>query len=188
MLWILWFGITLTYYGIFTFIPSLLAGRGLTVVRSNEYFFISSLAQVPGYFSAAWLVERVGRRPTLVAYLVGSAIAAYLFGNSGPGSDAIVFAALLSFFNLGAWGVVYTISPELYPTALRATGAGTAAAVGRIGGIIGPFLTPTLTATSLGQSGVFVLFMGLLLITAGAVALLGEETRGKSLEEIAPAA
>ena len=188
MLWILWFGITLTYYGIFTFIPSLLAGRGLTVVRSNEYFFISSLAQVPGYFSAAWLVERVGRRPTLVAYLVGSAIAAYLFGNSGPGNDAIVFAALLSFFNLGAWGVTYTLSPELYPTALRATGAGTAAAVGRIGGIIGPFITPTLTATSLGQSGVFALFMGLLLTTAGAVALLGEETRGKSLEEIAPAA
>ena len=187
MLWILWFGITLTYYGMFTFLPSLLAGRGLSVVRSNEYFFISSLAQVPGYFSAAWLVERVGRRATLVAYLIGSAGAAYLFGNSGAGNDAVIYAALLSFFNLGAWGVVYTLSPELYPTALRATGAGAAAAVGRIGGIIGPFLTPTLAA-SLGQSGVFAVFMGLLLLTAGAVGLLSEETRGKSLEEIAPAA
>ena len=187
MLWILWFGITLTYYGMFTFLPSLLAGRGLSVVRSNEYFFISTLAQVPGYFSAAWLVERVGRRPTLVAYLIGSAGAAYLFGNSGAGNDAVVYAALLSFFNLGAWGVVYTLSPELYPTALRATGAGAAAAVGRIGGIIGPFLTPTLTA-SLGQSGVFGVFVGLLLLTAAAVGLLSEETRGKSLEEIAPAA
>src|SRR5712692_2848645 len=187
MLWILWFGITLTYYGMFTFLPSLLAGRGLSVVRSNEYFFISTLAQVPGYFSAAWLVERVGRRPTLVAYLIGSAGAAFLFGNSGAGNDAVVYAALLSFFNLGAWGVVYTLSPELYPTALRATGAGAAAAVGRIGGIIGPFLTPTLTA-SLGQSGVFGVFVLLLLLTAAAVALLSEETRGKSLEEIAPAA
>jgi putative MFS transporter len=187
MLWILWFGITLTYYGMFTFLPSLLAGRGLSVVRSNEYFFISTLAQVPGYFSAAWLVERVGRRPTLVAYLLGSAGAAYLFGNSGAGNDAVVYAALLSFFNLGAWGVVYTLSPELYPTALRATGAGAAAAVGRIGGIIGPFLTPTLTG-SLGQSGVFGVFVGLLLLTAAAVGLLSEETRGKSLEEIAPAA
>ena len=187
MLWILWFGITLTYYGMFTFLPSLLAGRGLSVVRSNEYFFISSLAQVPGYFSAAWLVERVGRRPTLVAYLIGSAAAAYLFGNSGAGNDAVIYAALLSFFNLGAWGVVYTLSPELYPTALRGTGAGAAAAVGRIGGIIGPFLTPIL-ALSLGQSGVFAVFMGLLLLTAAAVGLLSEETRGKSLEEIAPAA
>jgi putative MFS transporter len=187
MLWILWFGITFTYYGMFTFLPSLLAGRGLSVVRSNEYFFISTLAQVPGYFSAAWLVERIGRRPTLVAYLVGSAISAVLFGNSGAGADAIVYAALLSFFNLGAWGVVYTISPELYPTALRATGAGAAAAVGRIGGIIGPFIVPTLAVTY-GQSAVFGLFMVLLLLTALAVGLLSEETRGRSLEEIAPAA
>ena len=187
MLWILWFGITLTYYGIFTFIPSLLAGRGLSVVRSNEYFFISTLAQVPGYFSAAWLVERIGRRLTLVAYLVGSAIAAYLFGTSGAGNDAVLFAALLSFFNLGAWGVTYTLSPELYPTALRGTGAGTAAAVGRLGGIVGPYLTSTLVV-ALGQSGVFALFTGLLLLTAAAVALLTEETRGRSLEEIAPAA
>jgi putative MFS transporter len=187
MLWILWFGITLTYYGMFTFLPSLLAGRGLSVVRSNEYFFISTLAQVPGYFSAAWLVERVGRRPTLVAYLIGSAISAVLFGTSGAGTDAVVYAAMLSFFNLGAWGVVYTLSPELYPSALRATGAGTAAAVGRIGGIIGPFIVPTL-ALALGQSGVFGLFMGLLLLTAVAVALLSEETKGRSLEEIAPAA
>jgi putative MFS transporter len=186
MLWILWFGITLTYYGMFSFLPSLLAGRGLSVVRSNEYFFYSSLAQVPGYFSAAWLVERIGRRPTLVAYLIGSGVSAYLFGRSGTGTDAIVYAALLSFFNLGAWGVVYTLSPELYPTALRASGAGAAAAVGRIGGIVGPYFTPTLVATW-GQESTFGLFMALLLVTAAAVALLGEETRGQSLEELAPA-
>ena len=187
MLWILWFGITFTYYGIFTFLPTLLAGRGLSVVRSNEFFFLSTLAQVPGYFSAAWLVERVGRRPTLVAYLVGTALSAFAFGNSGTGNDAFVYAALLSFFNLGAWGVVYTVSPEQYPTALRATGAGAAAAVGRIGGTIGPFVTPVLVA-SVGQAGVFGLFMAVLLLTAASVALLSEETRGRSLEEIAPAA
>ncbi len=187
MLWILWFGITLTYYGMFTFLPTLLAARGLSEVRSNEFFFLSTLAQVPGYFSAAWLVERIGRRPTLVAYLVGSAAAALAFGNSGTGTDAFVYAALLSFFNLGAWGVVYTYTPELYPTAVRATGAGTAAAVGRIGGTIGPFITPTLAASA-GQGATFALFMALLLATAVAVATLGEETRSRSLEEIAPAA
>ena len=188
MLWVLWFGITLTYYGIFLYVPTLLAGRGLSVVRSNEFFFLSTLAQVPGYFSAAWLVERWGRKPTLVAYLLGTAVAAFLFGNSGTGTDAFVWAALLSFFNLGAWGVVYTMSPELYPTAIRATGAGVAAAVGRTGGIIGPFLTPVLVPV-LGQSGVFALFMVLLVVTALNVFALAEETKGRSLEEIAgPAA
>jgi putative MFS transporter len=186
MLWILWFGITFTYYGIFLYVPSLLAARGLSEVRSNEFFFLSTIAQIPGYFSAAWLVERWGRKPTLVTYLLGTAAAAFLFGNAGTGTDAFIYAALLSFFNLGAWAIVYTYSPELYPTAIRATGAGIAAAVGRVGGIIGPFLTPVLVPT-LGQSGVFALFMVLLVITALNVWLLAEETKGRSLEEIAGA-
>jgi len=187
MLWILWFGVVLTYYGIFLWIPSILATRGLSEVRSNEFFFLSTLAQVPGYFSAAWLVERIGRKPTLVAYLLGSAGSAFMFGNAGTGTDAFIWAALLSFFNLGAWGVVYTITPELYPTSVRATGSGVAAAVGRIGGIIGPYLTPVLV-TGVAVNGTFAVFMGLLVITAAAVAVLGEETRGRSLEEIAPEA
>jgi putative MFS transporter len=186
MLWILWFGIVFTYYGIFLYVPSLLAARGLSEVRSNEFFFFSTLAQVPGYFSAAWLVERWGRKPTLVTYLLGTAAAALLFGTSETGTVAFIALALLSFFNLGAWGVVYTISPELYPTAVRATGAGVAAAVGRLGGIIGPFLTPVLVPT-LGQSGVFVMFMAVLLVTALSVWLLAEETKGRSLEEISGA-
>jgi MFS transporter, putative metabolite:H+ symporter len=187
MLWILWFGVVLTYYGIFLWIPSILATRGLSEVRSNEFFFLSTLAQVPGYFSAAWLVERLGRKPTLVAFLLGTAGAAFMFGNAGTGTDAFVWAALLSFFNLGAWGVVYTYTPELYPTSVRATGAGVAAAVGRIGGIIGPYLTPVLVP-AIATNGTFGLFMALLVLTAATVAVLGEETRGRSLEEIAPEA
>ena len=187
MLWILWFGVVLTYYGIFLWIPSILATRGLSEVRSNEFFFLSTLAQVPGYFSAAWLVERVGRKPTLVAYLLGTAASAFMFGNAGTGTDAFVWAALLSFFNLGAWGVVYTITPELYPTSVRATGSGVAAAVGRVGGIVGPYLTPVLV-TAIAVNGTFAVFMALLVLTAATVAVLGEETRGRSLEEIAPEA
>jgi putative MFS transporter len=186
MLWILWFGIVFTYYGIFLYVPSLLAARGLSEVRSNEFFFLSTFAQIPGYFSAAWLVERWGRKPTLITYLLGTAAAAFMFGNAGTGTDAFVYAALLSFFNLGAWAIVYTYSPELYPTAIRATGAGIAAAVGRIGGIIGPFLTPVLVPI-FGQAGVFALFMVVLVVTALNVWLLAEETKGRSLEEISGA-
>lgn len=185
MLWLLWFGITFTYYGIFLFVPTLLVGRGLSEVRSNEFFFLSTIAQVPGYFSAAWLVERWGRKPTLVAYLLGSAVSAFLFGSAGAGTDAFIYAALLSFFNLGAWAVVYTITPELYPTAIRATGAGLAAAVGRTGGILGPFLTPVLIPV-IGQTGIFAMFVVVLVLTALVVFALAEETRGRSLEEIAP--
>ena len=87
---------------------------------------------------------------------------------------------------LGAWGVVYLYTPELYPTSIRATGAGIAAAVGRTGGILGPFLTPVLVQDYLGQTGVYAMFMVILVATALFVLVLAEETKGRSLEEIAP--
>ncbi|MFN2519644.1 MAG: MFS transporter [Candidatus Limnocylindria bacterium] len=187
MLWTLWFGVVLTYYGIFIYLPTFLAARGLSEVRSNEFFFLSTLAQIPGYFSAAWLVERWGRKPTLVTYLLGTAAAAIMFGNAQTGTDAFVYAALLSFFNLGAWGVMYTYSPELYPTSIRATGAGAAAAFGRLGAIAGPAAAP-IAAAAYGQPTVFAIFTAILVVTAVVVFGLAEETRGRSLEEIAPAA
>ena len=52
----------------------------------------------------------------------------------------ITSGILLSFFNLGAWGALYAYTPEQYPTVIRGTGAGMAAAVGRVGGILGPLL------------------------------------------------
>ncbi|MDE3103340.1 MAG: MFS transporter [Chloroflexota bacterium] len=183
MLWLLWAGITFTYYGVFTYLPSLLAARGLTEVRSNEFFFVSTIAQVPGYFSAAWLVDRWGRKATLVVYLAGTAAAAFLFGNAGTGTLAFTWAALLSFFNLGAWGVVYTYTPESYPTAIRGGGSGAAAAIGRAFGILAPFAVPLLVP-SLGQGGVFAAFTGLVLLTAIVVLALAEETKGRSLEEL----
>jgi putative MFS transporter len=186
MLWILWFGIVFTYYGIFLWAPTILAARGMTVQRSNEFFFLSTIAQIPGYFSAAWLVERWGRKPTLVTYLIGTAASAFFFGNAGTDTAAFIWISLLSFFNLGAWGVLYTLSPEMYPTAIRASGAGAAASVGRIGGIIGPFLTPVLVPIW-GLTGVFVMFMIVLLVTALNVFVLAEETRGRSLEELGEA-
>jgi MFS transporter, putative metabolite:H+ symporter len=207
MLWILWFGIVFSYYGVFTWLPTLLSQRGFNLNGAFRNVLIITLAQVPGYFSAAWLVERWGRKPTLVTYLLGSAAAAWLLGNSdqpavmdpiaglvsalGLGWDARTVAvlftgSLLSFFNLGAWGVVYTYTPELYPTAARGTGAGSAAAFGRLGAIIGPYLVAWLIdRQGWTQGAIFAMFMVTFLVVVVAVALLGEETRGKALEQLA---
>jgi len=189
VLWVLWFGITFSYYGVFIWLPQLLVDRGLSTVRSFEYVLITTLAQVPGYFSAAWLVERWGRRPTLVTYLLGSAVSALLLGRAGDDPTLLIWSCLLSFFNLGAWGVVYTYTPEQYPTEMRAFGAGSAASFGRLGGIIAPYLTPWLMSSAgFGQPAVFTVFMAVFAATGLVVLLLGEETRGRALEEIAATA
>lgn len=57
MLWILWFGIVYSYYGIFTWLPSLMVGQGYTVIKTFEYVLIMTLAQLPGYLRT-YLVDR----------------------------------------------------------------------------------------------------------------------------------
>lgn len=187
MLWILWFGIVFAYYGVFTWLPSLLVERGLTVARSFSYVLVTTLAQIPGYFSAAYLVERRGRKPTLAVYLLGSAASAWLLGNAGTAPILVLWGCSLSFFNLGAWGVIYTYTPELYPTALRGFGSGAAASFGRLAGILAPYLTPWLLTTGgLSQPVVFAIFMAVFVLIAVDVLLLGEETRGRPLEHVRP--
>ena len=190
MLWVLWFGMVFSYYGIFTWLPQILATSGYGLVRSFGFVLLITLAQVPGYFSAAYLVERWGRKGTLVVYLLGCAAATLIFGvrglgESASGGELILWGSLVSFFNLGAWGVVYSYTPELYPTEARASGAGWAAGVGRVGGIVGPYVVGLmLDAPGFGTLAVFSMFAAVLLVIAADVWLLGEETKGRTLDEI----
>jgi len=190
MLWVLWFGMVFSYYGIFTWLPQILVTAGYEVASSFGFVLLITLAQIPGYFSAAYLVEKWGRKPTLVSYLVGSAAAALLFGLRGLGAEAsgaeiLLWGSLVSFFNLGAWGVLYGYTPELYPTHARGSGAGWAAGVGRLGGVAGPYLVGLMLGEGgVGVTAVFAMFAAVLLFIALDVLFLGEETRGRSLEEI----
>lgn len=185
MLWLLWFAMVYSYYGIFIWLPSLLVASGYGLVKSFGYVLIITAAQIPGYFSAAYLVDRWGRKSTLIVYLLGCAVSAALFGQASSPAQVVLLGSLISFFNLGAWGVVYTYTPESYPTALRATGSGWAAGVGRIGGILAPMVVGrVLGAWSGRQDIVFAQFAGVVLLGLLAVACLGEETKGKSLESI----
>ena len=181
MLWILWFCVVFSYYGMFLWLPSVMVLKGFSLIKSFQYVLIMTLAQLPGYFTAAWFIERLGRKFVLVTYLIGTACSAYVFGIADSLTALIVAGMLLSFFNLGAWGALYAYTPEQYPTTIRGTGAGMAAAFGRIGGILGPLLVGYLVASQASLSLIFTIFCGSILIGALAVVILGQETKQREL-------
>ncbi|TWT02272.1 MFS transporter [Planomicrobium sp. CPCC 101079] len=182
MLWIVWFTVVFSYYGMFLWLPSVMVLKGFSLIQSFQYVLIMTLAQLPGYFSAAWLIERMGRKFVLVTYLLGTAASALAFGNADAIATLIVAGAFLSFFNLGAWGALYAYSPEQYPTVIRGTGTGMAASFGRVGGILGPLLVGSLLAADYDISWIFAIFCGSVIIGALAVAFLGKETKQLELE------
>ena len=184
MLWLIWFGIVYSYYGIFTWLPSLLVKQGYSIVQSFEYVLMMILAQLPGYIAAAWLVEKLGRKATLAGFIGMCAVSAYFFGQANSVSMIMLWGCLMSFFNLGAWGVLYTYTPEQYPTNIRAFGSGWASAIGRMGGIVAPLVVTHMMVASNGFSAVFMMFTAVLLGVAFVILILGEETKGKTLEEM----
>jgi putative MFS transporter len=167
MLWGLWLAITFSYYGFFTWIPTLLVKQGMTITKSFGYSIVIYLAQIPGYYSAAFLSEKLDRKWTIVVYM--------LLGGAS--------ACLLSLFMNGTYAAIYAYTPELYPTAFRATGMGVASAVGRIGGLCAPIVIG-FTFAFIGFGGVFLITTAVLVLGALSVALLGIATAGKSLEQI----
>lgn len=187
VLWVIWFGVNFGYYGFVLWTPSLLVGKGFALVKSFEFTLIMCLAQLPGYFSAAYLVERVGRKVVLSSYFAGTALAAWLFGHAGSTNEVLIYGCLLYFFSLGAWGCVYAYTPEVYPTAARASGSGWAAAFGRLGAFTAPFIVPVIYksyGTQVGYTYVFIMLTAVFAVVSIVVALFGKETMGKSLEEI----
>ena len=180
-LWLVWFAVNFSYYGAFIWLPTLLVASGMDLVRSFGFTLVITLAQLPGYGVAAVLVERWGRRSTLSTFLVGSAVAAVWFGTADTELTVLLGGMSLSFFNLGAWGALYALTPEVYPTELRATGAGWAAGFGRIASILAPLSVPFLRDSG-GVALTFAAFAGFFALGAAAVWGLPER-RGRPLED-----
>ncbi|WP_237208314.1 MFS transporter [Rothia nasimurium] len=178
-LWVVWFCVNLAYYGAFIWIPSLLVQQGFSLVTSFTFTLIMTLAQLPGYAVSAWLIEVWGRRATLATFLLGSAASAIGYGSATDIPWIITFGCLLSFFNLGAWGALYAVGPELYPVHLRGRGTGAAAGFGRLASIAAPLLVPVLLGI-VGVTGLFIVFAVAFTIASLATLLL-PETKNRQL-------
>jgi putative MFS transporter len=183
----LWFFALLGFYGLNTWLGALLEQSGLAVTKSVLFTIYISLGGVPGFLWAAWAVERWGRKVTCVITLVGAAVMIFAFGrvshlNPGP-SALIAVGALMQFFTFGMWAVLYTYTPELYPSRARASGCGFASFVGRIGALIGPTIVGLILPVWK-NDGVFVFGAVCFVAAALVVMRFGIETRGSALESV----
>src|SRR5215207_3435220 len=181
MLWIAWFCISLAYYGIFTWLPQAFVQQGFSNLQTYQNTFLLALAQLPGFFSAAYLIEKIGRRNTLGLYLIASGVFTFIFAVVTGFGGLLASAMLMSFFSLGAWGSLYAWTPELYPTEVRTTGMGWASGMARVAGII----TPTLGGILFGIALVSALSTWAAAFVVGglAVFLLGVETKRQALSD-----
>jgi MFS transporter, putative metabolite:H+ symporter len=175
-----WVALNISYYGLFLWLPFVLNGDKFTI---DIYLLLtlSALSQFPGYAAAIWLVERIGRKPTLAAFLLLGGVSGYSFAAADSATVYVVSLFFVGFFNLGAWGAVYPYTSELFPTRVRASAFGLLEGVGKGAAIAGPYIFGNLKDAT---GGTFwpLTFVALVMAGGGIVALtLGRETRGQKL-------
>ncbi|MCB0078430.1 MAG: MFS transporter [Anaerolineales bacterium] len=181
LLWTIWFLLSLGYYGVFTWLPTYFRELGMEMLPVYQNTFLLALAQLPGYFSAAWLVERWGRTRTMSLYLLGSALFTFAFATVNSLNMVVAMAIWMSFFTLGAWGALYAYTPEAYPTTLRGTGMGGASGMARIAGVIAPILGGILVGQAL--SVPLTVYAASFALAGLAALLLPRETNDQPLQD-----
>src|SRR5204863_2739068 len=178
---LIWIALNVSYYGLFLWLPFVLQGEKDFHVNVYLLLTLSALSQFPGYGAAIWLVERIGRKPTLAAFLVLGGVSAYAFAAADTESVYITALFFVGFFNLGAWRVVYPYTAELFPTRLLSSAFGVMEGVGKAAAIAGPYIFGHLNDAT-GSTTWSLTFVAIVMAVGGVVtAIFGRETRGAAL-------
>ncbi len=162
------------------FDSSRLAAAGIARMVSYAVMSLNAGA-IAGYFAFPPLAERIGRRPAFACMMAGAAVTLPVMFLV-PRSYATVLAMLpvLGFFTNGIFSGFPVYLPELFPTRIRATGAGFCFNSGRLLAASGPFLTGYLV-TQLGSFARAASAVALIYVVGLLVLLFARETRGQSL-------
>lgn len=117
---------------------------------------------------------KLSRKKVLAIYIIGTIIGAFLFGTAQTEAMVLISGCLLSFFTLGAWGIMIALTPTQYPIELRGMGIGFTQAIGRIGATIGPYLIGFSLGIGINTTMIFFYFIlalviGIAVLTFGMV-------------------
>ena len=155
-------------------------------LQAKEYTQIATaVGAILSTFLTALIADKLGRRPTYTLMCIGTIVAALLLyqTNDTYGPKFLVFAFITGGASASFYGFFPLYFPELFPTAVRATGQGFAFNFGRIIAAIGGMQTATLMSyfggsfPKAGSVMVAIYLLGIVLIW------MGPETKGKPLPD-----
>ncbi|KAH3738631.1 organic cation transporter protein-like [Dreissena polymorpha] len=178
-----WFVCSMSYYGVV-----LNTGNLGGDIYLN--FALLALVEYPGKLLNVVLTDRVGRKRLFVIYMfIGGLANIATIGPIVKGGDdfhylLIGLAMVGKLCITAAFGVVYIMSAEIFPTVVRNAGMGSSSAIARVGSMIAPYIAKSadLIKGDVGKTIPLTLF-GAAMFISGLMTLILPETVGKKLPE-----
>jgi AAHS family 4-hydroxybenzoate transporter-like MFS transporter len=143
-LWGAMFACMLAVYTAFNWVPSMLAGAGLGLTVASNGIAAFNLGGVAGAVLGGLFIARIGSKPTMLSITAGAIAGAVVLASMPitATSPALPIVVMLGFTGAAINAIqttLYALAAHVYPTAVRATGVGTAVAFGRIGGVLSSY-------------------------------------------------
>jgi MFS transporter, AAHS family, 4-hydroxybenzoate transporter len=143
-LWFAFFACLLTVYLGFNWIPAMLTGAGLPPATASTGLTANNMAGVIGAIGGALAFPRAGSKPVMLvltaAAIVSSIGAAWIPITAARSTLSVIGTiALVGGFTNAVQTTMYALGAQVYPTSMRATGLGTALAIGRMGAVLSSY-------------------------------------------------
>jgi len=184
-LWLTWFVMVAAFNGPIIWLPAILSAAGGSEALAARSSLIIGLFMLPASLAAVLLIEWAGRRRLLMLSLGVAALGSFGLALAGSELTVVLGGGALAGGTLAAWPIILGYTAELYPTRMRATAAGWAGVVSRSGGVLAPLLVGALLTSSGGSLTLTLSVFGVMLALAVVLVVVqGEETRGRTLEEL----
>jgi MFS family permease len=158
-------------FGLSGWIPTVMLQRGETFVASFGFGALMQIAGFLGGLTCGYISDRHGSRRIMIVLWwglgAGSVFALVLFNNH---LTNLFFVTAAGFFIIGGQFVLNNFTANTYETRVRATAVGMELSVGRVGAILGPWVTGVLQEHYSGSTPMFVAIAVAALIAAMAMA------------------
>ncbi|KAK1769409.1 synaptic vesicle 2-related protein [Phialemonium atrogriseum] len=184
LIMVVWAFIGLGYPLYNAFLPYIQATRGAHFHDGSTYLtyrnsLIIAVLGIPGALIGGWLVEvpRFGRKGTLSVSTVLTGVVLYGSTTALSSESLLGWNCAFSLTSNVMYAVLYSFTPELFPTPQRGTGNALSATCNRVFGIMAPIIAMFANL----QTSAPVYTSGALFIAAGLLVLaLPFESRGKA--------
>jgi AAHS family 4-hydroxybenzoate transporter-like MFS transporter len=167
-IWVTAFLTLFAIFGLVGWIPTVMIRRGETFASGFSFGALMQATSFVGGLTLAMLADRgIAATPRLLGawWIIGGiAVGALVFVNGHAFNFAIV--AIAGFCVIGAQHVLNNFTANSYETNFRASGVGMELGVGRIGGILGPYVIGWLQQITGGPEAVFWAISGAAIIAA----------------------
>ncbi|ROO86625.1 putative MFS family arabinose efflux permease [Actinocorallia herbida] len=138
--WVASFMGLLLVYGLNTWLPTIMRSAGYPLGASLGLLLTLNVGAVTGLLIAGFVADRIGVRPSVLAWFGGATVFLALLSIKLPGGALYAAVFLTGCFVFSAQVLVYAYVAAVYPDRARATAMGAVAGVGRLGAIAGPIL------------------------------------------------